>query len=155
MEIPTQSDSNLFSNKQILDKTRRFKKFKIRSIFRLFRGRHRFQHIKRVALDRLEKTIYDQLDLLTLADTFDYTHIENVSHGVFSWRKQEFLKRRRVKKTIWLNVLEMLTDSKRLASLKMRTDIKEIKSLIKAMFDALRDNFDTRMLEATVNEPMR
>ena len=133
------------------------RKLKCATVFNLFRQRRSFQNIKLVALDRLEQTIYDQLDVLLLADPFDYTEMTNVSQGVFSWRKKDFLKRRRIKKTIWVDVLKMIANKDLLMRFKIGTDLKEIKTLIKTFFDGIRDlnEFDMTAFDANVNQPMR
>lgn len=135
----------------------KLKRLKLSTVLQFFRQRHSFQYVKRVALDRLEQTIYDQLDVLLLADPFDYTEMENVSHDVFSWRKKDFLKRRRIRKTIWVDVLKMIANKDLLVRFKIRTDLKEIKALIRTFFDGIRElnEFDKAEFDANVNELMR
>ncbi|TMW48549.1 hypothetical protein DOY81_006381 [Sarcophaga bullata] len=134
-----------------------FKKLKLATVLYFFRKRRSFQNIKRVALDRLEKTIYDQLDILMLADSFNYTEIEDVSQNIFSWRKKDFMKRRMNKKTIWVDVLKVIAKKDLLVRFKIRTDLNEIKALIKTFFDSIRNlnEFDMAAFDEQVNEPMR
>ncbi|XP_073826615.1 uncharacterized protein [Musca autumnalis] len=119
------------------NKPPRFDNLNPKRIQELFDKRPSFAFVKDIALERLHQTISEQLEFLTNIDycrEYDLTEVEKISHNVFSWSKEDFLKRRQLENCIWVDVLLMESTLTCLEKQKTKADIKEIKDFIDLIF---------------------
>ncbi|XP_023306513.2 uncharacterized protein LOC111688258 [Lucilia cuprina] len=115
-------------------KSSRFIKLKPKVALELCNHRPSYEYVKAIAIEHLEKSLNDQLQLLISVDKCDYNNMDKLSKNIFSWSKHDFLERRALENCVWIDVFKKHTNRDCLEKFKIKTDLREILNLLKLLF---------------------
>ncbi|XP_037805932.1 uncharacterized protein LOC119600009 [Lucilia sericata] len=121
-------------NKTENQKSSRLKKLKPEVALELCKHRPSYEYVKAIAIEHLEKSLNDQLQLLISVDKCDYNDMDKLSKNIFSWSKKDFLERRALENCVWIDVFKKHTNRDCLEKFKIKTDLREMLNLLNLLF---------------------